>query len=179
MRRGEGGADDRGWLRPGPGDDARQVAGQAVRGADHSGRPAIKKGNDMPTARILVVDDDRLLRQMVRDQLEIADFAVGEAVDGADGLAQAAASHPDLILLDLMMPDLDGYTVCRSMKADLATRAIPVIFLTASADLALNRLAYAAGAAACLTKPFRREGLLAVVNTTLQGVAHRKKANGG
>ena len=133
----------------------------------------------MAPTRILVVDDDRLIRQMVRDLLEIADFAVGEGVDGADGLAQAAAFRPDLILLDLMMPDLDGYTVCRSLKADPITRAIPVIFLTASADLALNRLAYAAGAAACLTKPCRREGLLAVIQTTLQGVAHRGKTNGG
>jgi len=133
----------------------------------------------MATARILVVDDDRLLRQMVRDQLEIADFAVGEAVDGADGLAQAAAFHPDLILLDLMMPDLDGYTVCRSLKAEQTTRAIPVIFLTVSSDLGLNRQAYAAGAAACLTKPFRREALLAVIQTTLKGVARREQRNGG
>ena len=133
----------------------------------------------MATARILVVDDDRLIRQMVRDMLEIAEFAVGEAVDGADGLVQAAAFHPDVILLDLMMPDMDGYAVCRRLKADPATRAIPVIFLTASANLKLNREAYAAGAVACLTKPFRREALLAVVNTTLQGLAHREKINGG
>jgi CheY-like chemotaxis protein len=133
----------------------------------------------MSTARILVVDDDRLLRQMVRDLLEAANFAVAEAVDGADGLAQAAAYHPDLILLDLMMPGLDGYTVCRSLQADPATRAIPVIFLTISADPSLNRHAYAAGAVACLTKPFRREGLLAVIQTTLQGVTPRGKRNGG
>lgn len=133
----------------------------------------------MATARILVVDDDRLIRQMVRDMLEIAEFAVGEAVDGADGLVQAAAFHPDVILLDLMMPDMDGYAVCRRLKADPATRAIPVIFLTASANLKLNREAYAAGAVACFTKPFRREALLAVVNTTLQGLDHREKTNGG
>jgi CheY-like chemotaxis protein len=133
----------------------------------------------MAMIRILVVDDDRLIRQMVRDLLEIADFAVGEAVDGADGLAQAAAFHPDLILLDLMMPDLDGYAVCRALKADPITRAIPVIFLTASPGLDLNREAYAAGAAACLTKPFRREALLAVVNTTLQASTRREKTNGG
>ena len=133
----------------------------------------------MPTARILVVDDDRLLRQMVRDLLEGADFAVAEAVDGADGVTQAAALHPDLILLDLMMPNVDGYTACQRLKADPATQAIPVIFLTASADLSLNRRAYALGAVACLTKPFRREALVAVVQTTLHGVAHRGKRNGG
>jgi len=133
----------------------------------------------MPTARILVVDDDRLLRQMVRDLLEGADCAVAEAVDGADGLAQAAALQPDLILLDVMMPNVDGYTACSRLKADPATQAIPVIFLTASADPSLNRRAYALGAVACLTKPFRREALVAVVQTTLHGVAHRGKRNGG
>jgi CheY-like chemotaxis protein len=133
----------------------------------------------MAMTRILVVDDDRLIRQMVRDLLEIADFAVGEAVDGADGLVQAAAFHPDVILLDLMMPDMDGYAVCRSLKADPITHAIPVIVLTASANLDLDRHAYAAGAVACLTKPFRREALLAVLNTTLQGLAHREKTNEG
>jgi CheY-like chemotaxis protein len=138
-----------------------------------------KEGDDMPMRRILVVDDDRLIRQMVRDLLEIADFVVGEAVDGADALAQAAAFRPDVILLDLMMPDMDGYAVCRSLKADPITQPIPVIVLTASANLDLNRQAYAAGAAACLTKPFRREALLTVLGQALQGLTHREKTNGG
>jgi CheY-like chemotaxis protein len=125
----------------------------------------------MAIARILVVDDDRLIRQMVRDLLEIASYFVEEAVDGADGLTQAAAFHPDLILLDLMLPDMDGYTVCRTLKADQATRAIPVIFLTASNDIAVKRQASAAGAAACLTKPFELNGLLALVETTLEEAA--------
>ena len=133
----------------------------------------------MPMRRILVVDDDRLIRQMVRDLLEIADFSVGEAIDGADALAQAAAFRPDVILLDLMMPDMDGYAVCRSLKADPITQPIPIIVLTASANLDLNRQAYAAGAAACLTKPFRREALLAVLNKALQGLPPREKTNGG
>ncbi len=130
----------------------------------------------MPTARILVVDDDPLLRRMVRDCLELADFGVVEAADGPDGLAQIAAVQPDLILLDLMMPGMDGYTVCRALQAEPATHAIPVVFLTASADPNLNRQAYAAGAVACVTKPFRREALLAVVHTTLHGARMGKAA---
>jgi len=133
----------------------------------------------MPKARILVVDDDRLLRQMVRDFLEVAGFAVAEAVDGPDGFAQATTGLPDLILLDLMMPGMDGYTVCRTLQAEPTTRAIPVVFLTASSDPHLNRQAYAAGAVACLTKPFRREALVAVVQTTLHGVAHQGNMTGG
>ena len=62
----------------------------------------------MSIARILVVDDDPFLRQMVRDYLEVADFIVGEAGDGAEGMVQAAAFHPDLILLDITMPNVDG-----------------------------------------------------------------------
>jgi len=127
----------------------------------------------MPTARILVVDDDRWVRQTLRDLLAPADFAVTEAGDGGMALAQAAAGQPDVILLDLMMPGLDGYTVCHRLQANPATRAIPVIVLTASADLRLNRRAYAAGAVACLTKPFRRDALLAVIQTALQGMVHR------
>jgi CheY-like chemotaxis protein len=132
----------------------------------------------MATARILVVDDDHLIRQMARDLLEIASYFVEEAVDGADGLRQAAAFHPDVILLDLMLPDLDGYTVCRTLKADPATRAIPVIFLTASADPDLNSQTTAAGAAACLVKPVELNRLLAVIETTLEEVARREKRNG-
>ncbi len=79
----------------------------------------------MLATRILVVDDDRLIRQMARDVLRIAGFAVAEAADGPDGLAQAAALHPDLILLDLMMPGMDGYEVCQRLKADAATRQFP------------------------------------------------------
>jgi CheY-like chemotaxis protein len=126
----------------------------------------------MATARILVVDDDPLIRQLMGNLLEITDFEVRGAVDGADGLAQVAAFHPDVILLDLMLPDLDGYTVCRTLKADPATRAIPVIFLTASLGLARTRQA-AAGAVACLPKPFELNALLAVVEEALEEAAHR------
>ena len=129
----------------------------------------------MPAPRILVVDDDQTIREMVRIILEAAAFDVGEANDGVDGLMQVEAFKPDLILLDLMMPGLDGYTVCRTLKEEPATRAIPVIVFTASPDPDLHRRVYAAGAVGCLTKPFRPEGLLAVIQMTLQGVARREK----
>jgi CheY-like chemotaxis protein len=129
----------------------------------------------MPTARILVVDDDSDHRKMVRDVLETAAFDVGEACDGVDGLMQVEAFKPDLILLDLIMPGLDGHAVCRTLKAEPATRTIPLIVFTGSLDPQLHRQVYAAGAVACLTKPFRPAALLAVVHMTLQGVARREK----
>jgi CheY-like chemotaxis protein len=105
---------------------------------------------------------------MVRDILETSGYTVFEALDGAEGLQKAATVHPEVILLDLMMPGIDGYEVCRGLKANPETIAIPVIFVTSSPDVTLDHLAYAAGAVACIRKPFRREALLAVIAATLK-----------
>ncbi len=121
----------------------------------------------MPAKRILIVEDDQSLQQALREMLGLLGYEVLEAVDGAQGLARAATLQPDVILLDVRMPGMDGYEVCRRLKGDLATSAIPVVFLTAVEDRALNRLAYEAGAVACVTKPFRREALLAVIEAAL------------
>ncbi len=127
----------------------------------------------MTAKRVLIVDDDDLIRQVLRDMLEMAEYCVFEAGDGTEGLEKTETLRPDIILLDLMMPGLDGYAVCRELKANPATRAIPVIFVTASDDVGLNGLAYAAGAVACLPKPFRREALVAIIETVL-GSAERQ-----
>jgi CheY-like chemotaxis protein len=126
--------------------------------------------------RVLIVDDDPMVRRLVRDYLEIAEYGVSEAVDGSDGVIKAEAQHPDIILLDLMMPGMDGYEVCRALKSNPGTREIPVIIATASGDVKLNHLAYAAGAHACITKPFRREALEAVIGLTL---AQAERHGGG
>ena len=127
--------------------------------------------------RVLIIDDDAILRHMVRSILELAACEVLEAMDGPDGLAQATHGHLDVILLDLMMPGMDGYETCRRLKTDPTTADIPVIFVTASADPALNRRAYAAGAVACIPKPFRREALLATINLARKQ-AHRHSGQG-
>ncbi len=118
--------------------------------------------------RVLIIDDDVIMRVAVRKILEADGYEVFEGVDGPDGLRQAAVQRPDVIILDLAMPGMDGYAVCRTLKAQARTSAIPVIFMTASTDRLLNQQAYAAGASACLPKPFRREGLLATVVLCLQ-----------
>ena len=129
--------------------------------------------------KLLVVDDDPVLRKIARTMMEAAGFLVQDAVDGPNGLAQAETFQPDVIVLDLMMPGMDGYEVCRRMKASSATKAIPVVFLTTSPDNSLNRLAYEAGALACVTKPFRRESLVAAIEVVLdqaaRGVTGEKK----
>jgi CheY-like chemotaxis protein len=117
---------------------------------------------------VLVVDDDHLHCRMVRDILEVIGYTIVEALDGTEGLAKAEALHPHVILLDLMMPGIDGYEVCRTLKKNPETSAIPVVFVTSSPDVTLDHLAYAAGAVACIRKPFRRESLVAVINAALK-----------
>jgi two-component system, cell cycle response regulator DivK len=80
--------------------------------------------------RILVIEDQEDNRRILRDLLTSADFEVIEAVDGEAGLAAAAAQRPDLILMDIQLPGLDGYEATRRIKADVALRAIPVVAVT-------------------------------------------------
>jgi len=101
---------------------------------------------------VLVVDDTPQNLALMRDLLE-ADYTVKLANSGARALRIAEATPPDLILLDVMMPELDGYEVCRRLKADPATQAIPVIFLTARAETEDEQAGFDLGAVDYITKP--------------------------
>jgi CheY-like chemotaxis protein len=107
----------------------------------------------MTPPRILVVDDQAINVQLLRLKLEREGMQVLTAPSGREALAQAATARPDLILMDLLMPDMDGLTACRQLKADPATRDIPVIFLTASPSKEHRQEGRAAGAADYLVKP--------------------------
>ena len=102
--------------------------------------------------KILCVDDDPLIRQMLGDILRFHGYAVETAPDGEAGLEAAGRERPDLILLDVMMPGIDGFEVCRLLKADPAMKSVPVIFLTAMNDPALNAKAFEAGAVLAMQK---------------------------
>jgi len=132
----------------------------------------------MPT-RVLVIDDNPQDRALVAAVLEPAGYEVRGAESGRVGLTLAEAEPPDVIVLDLHMPGMDGYEVCRLLSQGPRTRQIPVVMLTASDDLSLNRDAYAAGARACVPKPFRREGLIATIETVLAGKPSEKPPAGG
>ena len=109
--------------------------------------------------RALIIDDDRDLALLVRRTLEFtAGWEVVTAASGASGIEVARTAAPDVILVDVMMPELDGYEVCRRLKADAATAGIPVVFLTARRDLDERRVADA-GAAGVVFKPFQPETL--------------------
>ncbi|HTU00235.1 MAG TPA: response regulator [Candidatus Sulfotelmatobacter sp.] len=116
---------------------------------------------------VLVIDDDPHVVAMVSAILSPDRFQVSGAEAGDAGIALATARAPDLILLDLEMPGKTGYQVCHLLKQDAATRRIPIVMLTASDDPALNRTAYAAGAAACILKPFRRDAVIGVIEAAL------------
>jgi DNA-binding NtrC family response regulator len=118
-------------------------------------------------SRILVVDDTPNNVILLEDMLTARGYRVATATDGAQALARAAAEAPDLVLLDVMMPGPDGFEVCKRMRADAATRDIPVIFLTALDGTFDKVRAFSVGAVDYLTKPFQSEELLARVGTHL------------
>jgi CheY-like chemotaxis protein len=117
--------------------------------------------------RVLVIDDDAQVRALVAAILESEGYEVHGATGGVEGLTLADTDPPDVVLLDLQMPGMNGYEVCRVLRHGPKTRRIPVVMVTVSDDPHLNRDAYAAGAQACVPKPFRKEGLIAVIEAAL------------
>jgi len=117
--------------------------------------------------RILVVDDDRLIRHVICHALE-SDYEVIQAVSGDDGLAQAQQHPPDLILLDVMMPGIDGYEVCQRLRAYSATLNTPVIMLTALDQVDAKVRGLGVGADDYLTKPFNLDELKSRVQAHLR-----------
>ena len=117
---------------------------------------------------ILVVDDIQKNIQVVGSILSGAGFEVMPATSGAQAWERIRTQAPDLILLDFMMPDVNGIEVCRQLKSDSITKKIPVIFLTASNEMEHLVQAFAAGAVDYVTKPFQAEELLVRVRTHLE-----------
>ena len=130
------------------------------------------KMEDSPTTpgarpTVLVCDDEPVLRMLVRATLDHGDYTVVEACDGDEALALTRAEHPDLILLDMMMPGRSGSDVLRELRADPATAETPVIMLTARAQASDREAMNLAGANHYLTKPFSPVGLAALVEEVL------------
>ena len=124
----------------------------------------------MAGKRVLVVDDDRVIQQLLEVNLELEGYLVaGTASDGQEAIAMAAELKPDLILLDIMMPKMDGLEVCRQLKADPKLAKIPIVLLSARAQDMDIREGLEIGADAYLTKPFDPVELLDVVGRLLAG----------
>lgn len=116
---------------------------------------------------ILVIDDEPVLRQQVNFFLSKQGYNVIEACDGQEGIVQAVALQPDLIICDIMMPKIDGYQVLHWLSRNSATRQIPFIFLTALADFSRMRKGMKLGADDYLTKPFTHQELVEAVEMRL------------
>ena len=119
---------------------------------------------------ILVVDDDDNVRELLAVNLEEAGYRVGKAADGRAALHLVAQEKPRLVVLDVMMPEMDGWEVCKALKDDSGTSAIPVIMLTArdsERDRMIGKDIFAADE--YLTKPFDMDDLLAAARRLIRG----------
>jgi DNA-binding response OmpR family regulator len=128
---------------------------------------SVRRGEALARKRVLIVDDEASPRAVIREVLLRSGYESAEARDGLEGLAKAEAVRPDVILLEGRMRGLDGYEVCRRLKANTQTQHIPVIFVTGVEDDELYALAHEVGAVASITKPFHFETLVTVIKAAL------------
>ena len=119
--------------------------------------------------RILLVDDEPSIVKMVGKRLEVEGFEVTVAMDGQEALQKAQSQQQDLIILDLMLPKLNGYEVCGLLKRDSRYEKVPIIMLSARAQEKDEKEGLAAGANAFMTKPFKSQELVERIKALLQG----------
>jgi len=112
------------------------------------------------TKKILIIDDEMDFIDLLKARLEAEGYEIIAACDGAQGLEKAKEEKPDLILLDIMMPKMDGYQVCRFLKFDEAFKHIPIIMLSARSQAQDQKKGTEVGADAYVTKPFDNADLL-------------------
>ncbi len=122
----------------------------------------------MDKKRILVVDDEPELVELIETRLKAAGYETLVAHDGQEALDKARQEKPDLIVLDLMLPKIDGYKVCRMLKFDEKYKKIPIIMLTARAQQSDEKLGLEIGADGFITKPFQHEIILAKIKSLLK-----------
>lgn len=132
---------------------------------------AASDGAFMPTQTILIVEDERALVDALTYNLRRAGYEVLSAYDGREGLERACAHLPDLILLDLMLPVMDGLEVCRRLRADAATREIPVLIATAKGEEVDEVVGFQMGADDYVVKPYKVTVLLQRIKALLRRTA--------
>lgn len=118
--------------------------------------------------RVLLVDDEPSIVKMVGKRLEVEGFEVLVAMDGQDGLKKAQTEAPDLVILDLMLPKLNGYELCTMLKQDARFQKIPVVMFSAKAQEKDERLGRECGADAYVRKPFQAPELLAQIRKLIE-----------
>lgn len=131
----------------------------------------------MNKLRILIAEDEPHLREVLALQLGSAGYEVLEAADGAAALARVTETLPDLVLLDVMMPGLDGYEVCRRLRMSMLTRQIPIIMLTAKSETADKIAGLEGGANDYVTKPWQTRELLLRIRNVLEWSQQQRAAS--
>ena len=117
---------------------------------------------------VLIIDDEASYIQVISDFLEEQGIDIMMAKNGVDGISRAKKGQPDLILLDILMPGMDGYEVCHELKSDESTKDIPIIFMTGLTELDDKLKAFVVGGVDYVTKPFQQPELLARISAHLQ-----------
>jgi DNA-binding response OmpR family regulator len=128
------------------------------------------------SAHVLVVDDEADIVFLCRMNLEMAGFEVSSATNGREALAAITARRPDIILLDVMMPVMNGWECLEALRADASMNDVPVVMLTAMAQQADRVRGLAAGAASFVTKPFRVAGLVDTIRQTLSSTPAERES---
>ena len=126
--------------------------------------------------KILVVEDDPDQLEVIRFTLKNAGFAVGTATNGIDALKKAQTVSPDLIMLDVMMPELEGFAVCETLRGNPATASIPILMLTGLCSHISRLVGYESGATDYVIKPFEAEQLVLKVEKLLHQQSEASKA---
>ena len=154
-----------------PGEGSTFTITLPARGPDAEAEvaPAVGPTRSVATGTVLIIDDDRAIHDLLERELGAKGYHVLHAAGGREGLKIAKQSRPDVITLDIIMPDLDGWTVLKTLKDDQELRDIPVLLVTIMGD---RDMGFALGAADYITKPLDREKLLAAVNR------HARRADG-
>ena len=129
--------------------------------------------------KILIVDDELFVRQLVKVKLEIIGFRVIEGMNGEEAIEKAVQEQPDLILLDVMMPKMNGFETCRRLKEHTATSHIPIVMLTARGEQMDKDKGEALGVVEYMTKPFSPQKLAERVQALLGNTQKNNKSGGG
>jgi DNA-binding response OmpR family regulator len=140
---------------------------RALKEVTHTMQATVEKRINRKQKVILVIEDDRDMNDLVCDALDSAGYQTLSAFDGVEGLRLGEQAHPDVILLDIILPDADGVDLCRDLRRNETTRLIPIIMLTGRQDLSTKLSSYIAGAKRYITKPFQIDQLIEEVDKTL------------
>ena len=133
----------------------------------------------MPKPKILLVDDEEDIRTTLGRRIAAGGYALESAADGSEALKKAESSRPDLILMDVMMPGMDGYEVCARLQSGKLTAAIPVLFLTALGHEQDQAKAFSLGAVDYLVKPVDERTLLDKIGACLKTAQRWHRIEGG